>query len=117
MSSLIEKSKDLVDTGNGLLCRIYCIKAQMNSDERPQVLNSGEHQKLRSKLEKNPYIETAEMMKVTYFTLMIRSASQTVMHERITDVKDARPLLFSTMTLHSTRLRTLRHLYQVLVKQ
>ena len=64
MSSLLEKSKDLVDTGNGLLCRVYCIKAQMNSDERPQVLNSGEHQKLRSKLEKTPYIETAEMIKV-----------------------------------------------------
>ena len=64
MSSFFERSKDLVDTGNGLLCRIYCIKAQTSSDEWPQVLNSLEHQKLRSKLEKNPYIETAEMMKV-----------------------------------------------------
>jgi hypothetical protein len=64
MSSFFERSKDLVDTGNGLLCRIYCIKAQMSSDERQQVLNSLEHKMLRSKLEKNPYIETAEMMKV-----------------------------------------------------
>jgi hypothetical protein len=64
MSSFFEKSKDLVDTGNGLLCRIYCMKAQMSSDERPQVLNSLEHQKLRSKLEKNSLIETPEMMKV-----------------------------------------------------
>lgn len=64
MASYYEKCKNLFDSGDALLCRIYYMKGQLNSDEKPPILKSPEFQKLRTKLEKSTHIETPDIMKV-----------------------------------------------------
>jgi hypothetical protein len=63
MASFYEKCRNLFDSGDSLLCRIYYMKGQLNSDEKPPILKSPEFQKLRTKLEKSTHIETPDIMK------------------------------------------------------
>lgn len=64
MSTFFEKSRVLIDTANGLLCRIYYLKGHLISDEKPEVLRSGKYARLRSKLEKNFPLESSDYAKV-----------------------------------------------------
>ena len=64
MPSIFEETKFLNDSGDGLLCRIHLLKNQFSSGEIPHVLRQVEYQKIRSKLEKTPVIESSDFLKV-----------------------------------------------------
>ena len=68
MSSFFDKSRVLIDSCDGLLCKIHFLKIQLTSDDRPAVLRQVEYQKIRSKLEKNFPMDSSDFMKVRLHT-------------------------------------------------
>lgn len=69
MALFFEKTKSLNDSADGILCRIHLLKSQFSTGEMPPVLRQSEYQKVRSKLEKNFPVESADFSKVLFRTL------------------------------------------------
>ena len=66
MSLVFDETKILNDSGDGLLCRIHLLKSQFSSGEIPNVLRQVEYQKIRTKLEKTPVLESSDFLKVCF---------------------------------------------------